>query len=132
MSNHIDSGKNLEKENRELRQQLNTLLNFINTATDGIVFVQEGLIQYVNESAAKLVGHSPEELIGTSFERFIHPDDLKTVKEAYKKRLKGEKIPSRYELRIKGPEDKIIHVEVNSDIVEYQGKPATILSLIHI
>ena len=129
MSNHIDSGKNLEKENRELRQQLNTLLNFINTATDGIVFVQEGLIQYVNESAAKLVGHSPEELIGTSFERFIHPDDLKTVKEAYKKRLKGEKIPSRYELRIKGPEDKIIYVEVNSDIVEYQGKPATITIL---
>ena len=83
MATHQNTYENLKKENQELKHQLNTLLNFLESATDGIIFVQDGLIKYVNESAAKLVGHSPEELIGTSFERFIHPDDLKNVIEAY-------------------------------------------------
>jgi len=126
MSTHQNTYEELKRENQELKSQLNTLLNFIKAATDGIIFVQDGLIKYVNESAAKLVGHSPEELIGTSFERFIHPDDLKKVMETYEKRLKGENIPSRYELRIVGKGGKITHVEVNADIVNYQGKPATI------
>ena len=126
MATHQNTYESLKKENQELKSQLNTFLNFLESATDGIIFVQDGLIKYVNESAAKLVGHSPEELIGTSFERFIHPDDLKNVIEAYEKRLKGEKIPSRYELRIKGKEGKISYVEVNADIVNYQGKPVTI------
>ncbi|MCD6192685.1 MAG: PAS domain S-box protein [Candidatus Aminicenantes bacterium] len=126
MATHQNTYESLKKENQELKRQLNTLLNFLESATDGIIFVQDGLIKYVNESAAKLVGHSPEELIGTSFERFIHPDDLKKVMETYEKRLKGENIPSRYELRIKGKEGKISYVEVNADIVNYQGKPVTI------
>ena len=126
MATHQNTYENLKKENQELKRQLNTLLNFLKSAPDGIIFVQDGLIKYVNENAAKLVGYSPEELIGTSFERFIHPDDLKNVIEAYEKRLKGEKIPSRYELRIKGKEGKISYVEVNADIVNYQGKPVTI------
>lgn len=126
MATHQNTFENLKKENQELKQRLNSLLNFLDSTTDGIVFVQDGLIQYVNESAAKLVGSSPEELIGTSFDKFIHPDDLRFVKEAYERRLKGEKISSRYELRIKGAGDKIIYIEVNSDVVNYQGKPATI------
>ena len=126
MATHQNTYESLKKENQELKRQLNTLLNFLKSAPDGIIFVQDGLIKYVNENATKLVGYSPEELIGTSFERFIHPDDLKNVIEAYEKRLKGEKIPSRYELRIKGKEGKISYVEVNADIVNYQGKPVTI------
>ena len=126
MSTHHNTYEKPKRKAQELKYQLNTFINFIESATDGIIFVQDGLIKYVNESAAKLVGHSPDELIGTSFERFIHPDDLKNVMEAYEKRLKEENIPSRYELRIVGKGGKITHVEVNADIVNYQGKLATI------
>jgi len=126
MSAHQNIYEKLKRENQELKRQLNTFINFIKSATDGFILVQDGLIQYVNEIAAKLVGHSPDELIGTSFERFIHPDDLKNVMEAYEKRLKEENIPSRYELRIVGKGGKITHVEVNADIADYKGKIATI------
>ena len=126
MSTHYNTYEKPKRKAQELKYQLNTFINFIESATDGIIFVQDGLIKYVNESAAKLVGHSPDELIGTSFERFIHPDDLKNVMEAYEKRLKEENIPSRYELRIVGKGGKITHVEVNADIADYKGKIATI------
>jgi len=115
-----------KKENKGLKSIASTLLNFIEHATDGIVLIQDRIIKYINESGAKLMGYSPREVMGISFEKFIHPDDLKRVTDTYEKRLKGEKVSSRYELKLEEKEGKISYVEVNADIVNYQGKPATI------
>jgi len=112
--------------NHEIKKHPEILLNFIDSVTDGIIIIQDGLIKYSNKSAARMVGHSPDEIIGTPFEKYIHDEDVARFREVYKRRLSGENVPSRYELKVKGADGSTIYLETNSDIVQYQGKTATI------
>jgi PAS domain S-box-containing protein len=118
----------LLQEIRELHEKLNLFLNFFNTITDGIIIVQDGRVKNVNQSAAQMVNVPAEKLIGTTYDRFIHPEDVEKVRKAYEGRLKGEDVPTHYELKIQGADGKVTYIEVvNSSVIIYQGKPTIIV-----
>jgi PAS domain S-box-containing protein len=46
------------------------------------------------------------------------------TKDNYGKRIKGEKVPGKYEIEIISKDGRYIPVEVNASAIEYEGKPA--------
>jgi len=105
------------------------LLKLFDQISDGIVLVQDGIIQYVNQKAVSMAESPPEEIIGKRFELFIASEDLEKVQNLYRARLSGENVPSRLELRLKAPSGKMTLVEAMADIVGYENQPTAVAIL---
>jgi two-component system sensor kinase FixL len=76
-----------------------------------------------------LTGYSQEEMRSLSFGMFIHPEDLQPVLREYRARLSGERPTSRYPVRIIRKDGEERHVFVNSALIDWDGRPATLAML---
>jgi signal transduction histidine kinase len=57
---------------------------------------------------------------------YIHPEDRQMVIERHSKRLKGEKVPNTYSLRLRNRDGEELWAELNVVLVNWEGKPATL------
>ena len=101
----------------------------VEKAQEAIFVVQDTVFRFVNPRLEEIVGFSADELIGKSFGGFIHPDDRETVIEKHYRRLKGEVFPSRYEIRIIDKQNRVKWVEIDSVVIDWEGKPAAMVFL---
>jgi PAS domain S-box-containing protein len=95
-------------------------------ANEGILITQDNFFRYVNPKAVKILGHSEEELMSLPFVDFIHPDDKEMVMERHLKRIKGDSVPHYYFCRIVDSEGNTKWLEVNSVLITWMGRPATL------
>ena len=123
-----------------LEQKLKESEEIFRTITEqslfGIAIMQDNLIKYVNNRLADLFGIPIEEAIGLQakeFLNFIHPDDKLFVAEQTRKKQLGEKdVINQYQFRGLKKNGEIIWVEVFSTTINYQGKPANLVTIIDI
>ena len=114
----------MEEKVRESEEKYHDLVELAN---DGIAIIQDQVLKYVNPRLAYITGYSVDELLGSSFTTYIHPDHRSVVLERYRKRLKGESVPSVYEIVIQGKTGKTIDVEFNAAPITYEGAPADLV-----
>jgi PAS domain S-box-containing protein len=93
----------------------------------GVVILRGGLIKFVNTRTTKINSFTKRELLEKLFTKFVAPDFEEVVLERYKKRLAGQRIPSKYEIEIISKDGRKIPVEVNASLIEYQGVPADLV-----
>jgi PAS domain S-box-containing protein len=98
----------------------------VDYANEGIVITQDNFFRFINPKAVKIWGRSHEELTSRSFIDFIHPDDREMVMERHLKRIKGDSIPNFYSCRIVDREGNTKWVEINSVLITWMGRPATL------
>ena len=98
----------------------------VENANEAIVIVQDGFIRYVNPKAIKITGYSGEELTARPFTDFIHPDDIDEVTERYLRRLRGDSLPNLHSAKIVDKEGNTKWLEINSVIISWMGRPATL------
>ena len=102
----------------------------IEQVSDAILVLQDGKTVYRNPAMVKLFGHTPEESAvsaGKSFLDFVAPEDRERVKTYYQQRLRGDPAPDQYELTIVSLSGKRSIVEINPCVIEYEGRPATLV-----
>lgn len=130
----------LTKANEELQQEINErrwmeeILRkseekyrlVVENANEAIVIIQDGYIRFVNAKATKIMGYSKDELTSRPFTEFIHPDDRDETMERYLRRLRGDSVPSVYSTRIIDKEGSTKWLEVNSVLITWMGRPATL------
>jgi len=95
-------------------------------ANEGVLITQDNFFRFVNPKAAKIFGYTKEELTSKPFTDFIHPDDREMVVERHLKRIKGVSIPHFYSCRIVDSEGNVKWLEVNSVLITWMGRPATL------
>jgi diguanylate cyclase (GGDEF)-like protein/PAS domain S-box-containing protein len=95
-------------------------------ANDAIFIAQDGVIKYPNRKTEDLLACSAAELAQIPFVNHIHPDDRAMVLERHKKRLTGEMLPTPYSFRIMNKSGEELWIEINSVLMEWEGKPATL------
>jgi len=98
----------------------------VEKAHDAIVVLQDGRSVYRNPAHAKLFGYPPDENMPDFVEALV-PEDRERVREYYQKRLRGEPTPEKYELTVFAQDGRRVRVEVNPSVIEYQGRPATLV-----
>ena len=55
------------------------------------------------------------------------PEDRERVRGYYEKRLRGEPVPDQYELTTISLKGRRVLVEVRPSVIEYEGRPATLV-----
>jgi diguanylate cyclase (GGDEF)-like protein/PAS domain S-box-containing protein len=96
----------------------------VETASDVIVIVQDGIIRFSNPRVATMFGYETGEIEGMEFASYISQENLMLVLERYRKRMAGEKLSEIYETALLHKSGKKIPVEMNGSVIQYDGKPA--------
>jgi PAS domain S-box-containing protein len=116
----------LEKAIAELKENEEKYVSLIKNIQDGIFVIQDQKIRFANESFCKISGYSQEEVYDLEFLELVHPDDKERIETNYRKRLKGEFVPSSYEFKILNKRGKMVYLSLSVGVINYLGKPAHI------
>ena len=89
-------------------------------------------IVYANKISTQLTGYTIDELLKMKFWEWVHPEYQRLVKEYGRARQRGERVPSKYEIKslTKGGETRWL--EVTAGRIDYLGKPAGIATFFDI
>ncbi len=98
----------------------------VENSSEVIIIAQEGKLKFVNRASMEMFGSSYEKLTTVPFVEFIHPEDRDLVVSYHLRRLKGEKVPSRYTFRVVTQTGDVRWVEIRATVVSWEGKPATL------
>lgn len=119
----ITERKRMESALKESEEKYRAL---VENAGEAIFVAQDGVLRFVNRKAAEMTGYSEDELRCRVFAEFIHPEDRAIVVERYARRLRGEKVLSRYAFRILCRSGDAFWVELNVVQISWEGRPATL------
>jgi len=117
----------VRKRTEELLESEKRYSVLVEEASDGVVILQDGKIVFTNKKGPKIVGYSRNELTGVPFGKLVEEKYRQLVKERYEQRLRGEKVPAIYEIELIGKTGERVPVEVSSDLIHYQGRPADLI-----
>jgi len=116
----------LLKKNEERYQTM------LDTLYEGIIVVQDGLLQFCNPRIMEMTGCKLDELLGHSILEFIHPDDREMVLKNYKLRVQGIELPQWYTFRLLNKGSDFLWIEISGRKIEWNGKGATINTFIEV
>jgi PAS domain S-box-containing protein len=111
---------------RELRESEERYRLVVENAHEAIIITQDLKLVFANRAAVDNIGYSQETLTSGTFTSFIHPDDRRMVADNSIKRLNGEDVPSVYSFRIISQDGKVKWVELNTTVIQWNNKPATL------
>ncbi len=118
----ITERKRAEEALRESEQKYRTLAH---SSLSGVFIHQDSKYVFVNDRFAEMHGYEPEELLGRDHLDLIHLDQREIIRQRADKRLKGEEVPQRYEIkRLKKDGEAVWHEIMVSDPIMYGGRPA--------
>ncbi len=98
----------------------------VEKAGDGIFVYQGSRFFYVNPAFEKMLGYSAEELEGMSWHDVLHPDSLEMVEQRYAHRLRGDDVPSRYEVTFVTRKSRKRIISLSPSVILLGGEPATL------
>lgn len=96
------------------------------TSQEGILVAQGNNLSYFNPMILDITGYTSDELSNINFVDLVYPDDRELLLRNYKKRLAGEKVEKRYQIRIIRKDKSIIWTEVSGVKLNWKGIPSTL------
>lgn len=101
----------------------------IRMSNEGIAIVQNLKFVYVNPKISEISGYTEDELKSKPFENFIYPEDKEMVLTNSQKRLNGEPVGDKYEVRTINKLGQIHWVELRGLKIVWQDNPAVLVFL---
>jgi len=95
-------------------------------AGEAIFVAQDGRVAFLNPMTAQITGYSSEEITSRPFVDFIHADDRDMITDRHTRRLQGEDIPRSYTFRMLRKNGGLLWVQLDTVLINWQGKPATL------
>jgi len=100
---------------------------FVEKALDGILIIQDGLVTYANPRLAEIWGGTVEEILGRSFVDFVVPDQIPFIRERYLMRMRGDPVPSVYEVSLLRKDGRRLEAELNANVIPFRGRAADLV-----
>lgn len=94
---------------------------------DAICIYRDGHMVYASDKTVKLFGYDLDELYAMDLWALYHPDDRALGMEMSRKRLSSQQIIEPYTARMVTRHGEIVHIEINGNLVTYQGEPAVLI-----
>jgi len=123
-----------EKKKTEgaLKESESKFRQLAQTTSTAIMVYQEDKWVYANPAAEKISGYRLEELKQMNYWDFVAPEHQEMIKNRGKQRQDYKDTPSGYEFKIIDKQGNKKWVYLEGSVMEYQGKPAGLISVIDI
>ncbi len=119
----ISSRRAAEQALRVSQERYRAVIEHVN---EGMVVIKDQRIVFANPRAAEIVGMSLEDMQKVGFLHRVHPDDHALVLDRQNRRLAGETVPSRYELRLLMPDGMVRWIGISVTVVPWDGEQGTL------
>lgn len=106
--------------------------NLIENSLAAIVIYCDDHIVYFNPQFQELFGYDEDDCARLQIWDFIHPESREQAKDRALRRIKGEDVISRYEIKVLRKDGKVMDALIKSTRMMYNGKPALIVNIIDI
>jgi len=93
---------------------------------DGMVVVQGDRFMFANQRAAEIMEMSVADMLVHGYLHRIHPDDQAVVDDRRRRRLAGQAVPSRYEIRLQMPDGRVKWLDIGVTLVPWEGVVSTL------
>jgi PAS domain S-box-containing protein len=117
---------------RDLPEDLESLVaserkyrQLVESVNDGIVISQTDHFIFFNRRFAEMLGYTPEELKALSYKDIYTVRGLEILMSRGAARARGQVVSPLYETEFRGKDGRIITVEANVAIIDYEGTLAT-------
>ena len=115
-----------KREEKDLRESEEKFRLIVENSHDGIEITQDDLILYSNIQFSEMLGYSLQELYELKFSQVLTDQALNELYERQRKRTDKMLTHSyTYETTFFKKDRTTIHVDVNCEVIGYNGKPAT-------
>lgn len=91
----------------------------------GIYILQDGRMQYVNETFAAMCNMPRSRMSGELIAKLAAPHQVEALMKQYDSRIQGER-PGPFVLHTRRPDGSRGYVEIHGNTVQYRGKPAIV------
>lgn len=119
--------RHLRREIQERKTAEAKFRGLVEQSLVGIYIIQDGRFVYVNPKLADIFGYAVEDIVGRMGPLDLTAQaDQEQVRENLRRRLDGEISGIRYAFGAVRQDGRLIDVEVNGEVVEYEGRPAIV------
>jgi len=126
-SEHVAAAIQRTRQLEQLKTSEEMYRQLIESTLEPVVVIQGDRVVYTNEANARLRGYdSPSELLGQDHTQSYPPEERERIKEMAKRRQRGEKVSSRYMMKLLKKDGSTVEVETSVTLINYQGHPAII------
>ena len=98
----------------------------VENASEGIVVVQGGRVQFANPMLLSLLGYAAEDVLAQNLLQFVHEDDRAKAQETYQLREQGLAQGVKYPLRVLTRDRGTRWFEISGTHFDWEGRPATL------
>lgn len=118
----ISERKRAEIELKDSEKKYSTL---VEKGDDMIVIVQNDRLAFANPKFSSVTGYEKDEAIGKPFSEFFSKGYRKMISERFRADMaKNWTSPRKYDVELLSKNSEKIYAELNSSIIEHEGKPA--------
>ena len=117
MYQDITEHKRSEEALRDSEERFHSIVEHGN---DGIIFIQDGMIQYCNSKMLEMGNYTQRDVMGKAFIDFVAPEHKEMVSDIYNKRIAGKKTKGRYELNILAKDGRKVYTEVSASLISFK------------
>ncbi len=128
----VEEGRRRAQE--ALRESESHYRSIVENSHAGIMVVDEAYrCIYVNDELGRLLGRGREEIVGHDFREFLDGESRNLVVDRYRRRQRGEEVPSRYEFTVVRKDGEKRRVEASVTVIrDSAGRTKTIAQLLDI
>ncbi len=119
----------VQKRTIELKDSEQKYRAVVEKASDGIIVVQDNVIKFANQQFANMLRYEVDELQGCEFAELIPPEGAEELLTRFQKIREGVETPSIFETRLIRKNDQEVPIEVNANVIQYQGADADLVFL---
>lgn len=114
---------------QQLRSSEELLLSLFNSALDGICLTDNRKIYFVNPRLCEMLDSDADSLLGHDFTHFVASEDLVRTQQMYRRMMRSEAFPQRYETTLVSPTGELLEVGVHADRVSFHGRESLMLRI---
>jgi len=115
----------LKQAEQDLKESENTYRLILDNAGEGIIIIQDEIIEYANSGASEITGYGAEEMLSVAFSRFVHAGDRDVLSEQQHRRAQGGE-RATYRLRVINRSGAAKWLEIRESSVQWQGRGAAL------
>ncbi|HVN16702.1 MAG TPA: PAS domain S-box protein [Anaerolineales bacterium] len=98
----------------------------VTQAKDGVIIIQDNIVQFANKALADMLGYTPDKMVNTPIMDYIARESQALIVNRIKARLAGQEVPSVYEAILQRKDGTTVDAELSAGVIEYRGKPADV------
>ncbi len=113
----------------QLLQSEERYRSLVEESFDGILVHKDGEIVFANSRLHEMLDYTKGRLEGKYFWTICHPGDRKLAQKFALARMRGEKAPVQYEIRLVRGDNEAFVVEINARLMQFRNGRAVLLCI---